>query len=297
MADRPDPGLVYACITHVPLTLPFPDWVAPIHLGSAQGTGGLDLRDLAPEWEPHHAVLGGTAGTFALKNHLLAHRRDASRVGLCQYRKFVSRDHIRGARPDPRYRVMDAVPKRLLADPAEFAAGLDPGDTPFLVSRPRRFTRLPWHRRGYLKEYARDHCVEDLLRFTANAVELGVLGPRETLAFFNEDVIVPGGIELGVYPAAFWIEAVTDLERVVRACVQSHPARRERYQARAWSFCAERLGSYLLLKKLRSEVGGFAGGIEWFSRRRWSARFAGQLNLVTDTDTDTDVATGYVGGT
>jgi len=280
VAER-DGGLVYACITHVPLWLEPPPWVVTIHLGEAQGEGRLNLRDLAPEWLPHHPVLGGTAGSFALRRYVLERRPDATRVGICQYRKFVSRRRISGVR-DPRYRVMDVVAKSMLAGD-RYAAALWPGDARFLVSRPRRFTRVFWHRRGYLREYARDHCVEDLLRFAAEAVGQGVLARREVEPFFREDVIVPGGVELGVYPATFWLEAIGQIESVVRACVTKHATVRDAPQARLWSFCAERLGSWLLLNRFRAELGGGLDGLgEWLARRRWTARFGGRLNLVVD---------------
>ncbi|HEV7577172.1 MAG TPA: hypothetical protein VGO85_14115 [Caldimonas sp.] len=283
MKDAGDDGLVYACLTHVPLTLEFPSWIVPIHLGAAQHDGVLNLRDLAPAWDAHHPSLGSTAGAFALTSLVRARFPNAARVGICQYRKFISRQRISGVQ-DPRYRVMDVVPRNQLAGD-RLAAALDPGDAMFLVSAPRRFTRVPWHRRGYLKEYARDHCVEDLLRFTGEAVDQGVIERREVTAFFGEDVIVPGGVELGVYPAPFWLESTAKIEGVVRACVAKHATVRDAYQARLWSFCAERLGSWLLLKRFRVEVaGGFGAGIESIDRRRWSKRFAGQLNLVTDSE-------------
>lgn len=278
--SAPDGGLVYACITHVPLWLEPPPWVVTIRLGEAQRDGGLNLRDLAPEWLPHHPVLGGTAGSFALRRYVLERRPDATRVGLCQYRKFVSRASISGVR-DPKYRSMEVVPLESLQGDA-YARHLDPGAQPFLLSAPNRFTRLPWYRRGYLKEYARDHHVEDLLRFAAEAVEQGVLGAREVEAFFAEDVIVPGGLELGVYPAGFWLDAIGAVERVVRGCVQRYPAARTGYQTRAWSFCAERLGSWLLLERLRADSA--RGWLTRHSRRAnqrdWAGRFVGQLNLV-----------------
>ena len=290
MAER-DAGLVYACITHVPLWLEPPPWVVTLHLGEAQGEGRLNLRELAPEWLPHHPLLGGTAGTFALRRHVLERRPDATRVGICQYRKFVSRRRISGVR-DPRYRAMDVVPTSTLGGD-RYADALWPGDARFVVSKPRRFTRVFWHRRGYLREYERDHCVEDLLRFVAEAVEQGVLDSREVEAFFREDVIVPGGVELGVYPADFWLDAIRKIEGVVRACVTKHAMVRDAYQSRVWSFCAERLGSWLLLKRFRDEVGGGSTGIsEWLGRRRWQARFGGQLNLIVD-----ETHAGYTGGT
>ncbi len=285
-----DDGLVYACLTHVPLAIDLPPWVLPILLGAEQRDGALNLRDLAPEWERHHPKLGSTAGTFALLNLVRARFPSATRIGICQYRKFVSPRRISSVR-DARYRVMDVVPREMIRG-ERFADALWPGDRSFLVSAPRRFTRVFWHRRGYLKEYARDHCVEDLLRFVAEATELGVLGRREVEAFLREDVFIPGGAELGVYPAAFWLETTEQIERVVRACVARHATVRDAYQARLWSFCAERLGSWLLLKRFRSEVGGGASGLgEWLGRRRWSARHCGQLNLVVDDD-----HAGYRGG-
>jgi hypothetical protein len=281
MAAAATDALVYACFTHLPLALDLPAWVMPILLGDAQREGGLNLRDLAPEWQPHHPSLGSTAATFALMRLVRERFPAATRVGICQYRKFVSRRRINPV-PDPRYRVMDVVPRAMLAGD-RFADALWPGDAQFLVSGARRFTRVPWYRRGYLKEYARDHCVEDFLRFAAEAVEQGVLGRREAEAFFREDVFIPGGVELGVYPAPFWLESTDAVERVVRCCVARHATVRDGFQARLWSFCAERLGSYLLLKRFRADVRGEPGaGIEALDRRRWSARCCGQLNLITE---------------
>ena len=166
---------------------------------------------------------------------------------------------------------------------AAFADALWPADRPFLVSPPMRFTRLPWYRKDYLKEYARDHCVEDLLRFAAQAVESGVLARNEVRAFLREDVLIPGGIELGVYPVPFWLRHLGQIEQVVRACVTRYPEVRAGYQARSWAFCAERLGSYLLLKHFRAEAAtGFASQhVEWLNRRHWRRRHAGRLNLIT----------------
>jgi hypothetical protein len=75
----PDDGLVYACLTHVPLSLELPPWVVPIYLGAAQHPGALNLRELAPEWEPHHPSLGSTAGAFALKNLVRERHPQATR--------------------------------------------------------------------------------------------------------------------------------------------------------------------------------------------------------------------------
>ena len=238
------PGLAYACLTHVPRTLDYPDFIKPVLLGAAQTEGGLNLRDLAPEWEPHHPILGGLAGTFAWKNHVVQHCPDATHVGICQYRKFVSRRRL-SRRSAKSYSSMDLV------SPAELTRSrLDEAMRPtsdWLLSRP--FNLSSWCKSSdYLTQYSRAHHIEDLLRFTAEAVEHKLLDKAEAEAFLAEDTLLPGGIELGVFPAAFWIENVTAIEDVVRVCVRRFPISRQGYDGRAWAFCVERLGSYLVLR-------------------------------------------------
>jgi hypothetical protein len=63
------------------------------------------------------------------------------------------------------------------------------------------------------------------------------------------------------------------------------------YQARNWAFCAERLGSWLLLKRLRAEVSGVGRHVEWIGRQEWIRRHVGQLHLIVEDD-----HTGYRGG-
>ena len=286
MAGNGDPGLVYACLTHVPLWLEFPAFVTLVHLGQAQIDGRLNLRDLAPEWESHHPVLGGTAGAFALKNYLLRYRPDATRVGICQYRKFVSRERLSSV-ADVRYRSMDLVAKEGLP-PQVFARALHPQDREFLISSPFSWGQH-WkraRRMTYIEQYASAHHVEDLLRLTAAAVELGVLDKSEVRPFFDEDNFIPGGIELGVYPAQFWLRSISSIEAVIRECVRTHRAVRSGSQARSWAFCSERLGSFLLLKHF-----GALGDQRLRFRRfahafppQWVKRHAGQLNLITQGD-------------
>jgi hypothetical protein len=268
--------LLYGCITHVPLWLPFPDYVTPIYLGDAQAPGQCNLRDLAPEWEPYHRILGGTVGSFALKNLVLRDYPHAQRVGMCQYRKFVSRKRISGV-PDPSYLGMDRVFMDDLP-PAVMAEVMHPADQSFVVCRPHPFDQNI----NVLAQYQRAHHVQDLLRFTAMAVELGVLEPHEAGVLFEQTVFFPGGVEFGIYPADFWVRSVTALESVVRACVQTYAYCRLDYQTRAWSFCCERLGSYLLLKHFRSHSGHRKWSQKWHRTEPliWQ-RHVGQMNLIT----------------
>jgi hypothetical protein len=279
-----DEGLAYGCLTHVPLATDFPDFVEPILLGDAQKEGGLNLRDLAPEWEPYHPILGGLAGTFAMKNHVERHHPGAKQVGLCQYRKFVSNRRI-SRTVAPSYKAMDVVPRRGLSRSLLAEVMLPRSD--WLVARP--FMLPNWRKHSdYLEQYGRVHYPQDLLRITAEAVEQKLLDKREAVRFLAEELMLPGGIELGVFPADFWVRSVTAIESVVRACVQRYDVVREGYDARAWAFCVERLGSYLVLRQLRTLPGVELRlfGRLWAGPSHWTRRFGGRLNLLTDDAVD-----------
>jgi hypothetical protein len=269
--------LAYACITHVPLALQFPPYVTPLYVGGAQADGQLNLRDLAPDWVPHHPVLGGTAGTFAVRRWLLRDHPDATRVGLCQYRKFVSRQRISQVAAKS-YLTMDVtLPAQL--PPERLAEVMRPGPEPFLLA-----SLYPMWKTGCLAQYAAAHRAEDLLHFTAEAVAEGVLGGAESLAFLDAREMIPGGLEMGVYPAAFWLEQIAGVEAVVRRCIERHPVSQDGYQARAWAFCAERLGSWLLLRHLRRGRTR-SRRVEALLRRwpnHWTHGPFGRLNLVAD---------------
>jgi hypothetical protein len=267
-ACLPD-NLFYACLTHVPLQVEYPAYVTPIYMGEAQGEGKLNLRDLAPEWEQYHPVLGATVGAFAMKNHLLSLPREIKHVGICQYRKFLSVDRI-GA-PASNYQVMDVITAQQMRQ-FDIAGLMLPQNSDYLIGKPGQFA-LNGESHGYLYQYKDVHHVEDFLRFTAVAVELGVLGKQEVCPFFDEKIFFPGGIELGVLPAEFWIAHISAIESVVRACVELHPVRRAGAQARVWAFCAERLGSYFLLRQLRAQA---VAGTDWLSQH------TGQLNLLVE---------------
>ncbi|RFB71153.1 MULTISPECIES: hypothetical protein [unclassified Herbaspirillum] len=265
-----DAELVYGCITHVELPIRFPDFVTPIYLGESQAPGRLNLRELAPKWVPYHPIVGGMVGNFALRNYILEHHPKVKRIGVCMYRKFISRERISGVPAEENW-MMDVVSDKEL-ERQTFDSMLDPGAGDLLVGKTCGFLS-EGQSAGYLKHYASAHHVEDLLRFAAAAVELGVLHSREVELFFDERVFFMGGVELGVFPAAFWLKSIADIEAVAWACVQRYEVKREGYQSRAWAFCAERLGSYLLLRYLRSICGG-----DNFEQ------YMGQLNLITRGD-------------
>lgn len=265
--------MLYVCFTHVPLPFDFPSFVSPFYMGDAQGPGKANLRDIAPEWLPYHPQLGAVAGSFALKNYIVQNHLQVKQIGICQYRKFVATRRL-SATAAANYPVMDMVGRQAL-ESTDLAQVMAPAGRDFL------FGQLCRLQGGYFNQYRDVHVAEDFLLFTAVTIELGVLGRHEVMPFFSEEIFVPGGIELGVFPADFWVNAISQVEAVVRTCFERHPIKREGYQARVWAFCAERLGSYLLLRHLVSKYAGV----------NWQQQFIGQLNLYTE-----DPQAAYVGG-
>ncbi len=266
-------SLCYACITHVPLLIEYPPFVKTIYLGEAQAPGRLNLRDLAPRWAPYHSMIGGLVGSFALRNYILAQQPEARRVGICQYRKFVTRYQVGRLGPD-NHTFMDVIARQGITEDI-LTDGMLPKDHEFLLVKPAYLT-MNGAVQTYLAGYTHAHHVEDFLRFIAIAVEVGVLDKHEVTPLFAETVFMVGGVELGIFPADFWLPTIGLLEEMTWACVQLHLTRREGAgQARLWGYCMERLSSYLLLKRLRT----FGGEVTV------SDRHFGHLTLITEDGT------------
>jgi hypothetical protein len=260
--------LCYACITHVPLLIRFPGYVRTIHLGKVEAPGLLNLRDLAPRWADYHKVVGGSAGIFALRNYILSYQTGAQQIGICQYRKFMTRYRI--GVPATNYQVMDVISRNVISDDI-LTDSMLPKSRDFLIVMPGQFLQNGVNC-NYLYQYKDVHYVEDLLRFAAMAVELGVLDKNDVIWFLQEKVFLAGGMESGIFPADFWLPTIGAIETVTWECVRRYDIRREGPQARIWAYCIERLGSYLLLKKLRTVYGHSA----------WIDICTGYLNLITD---------------
>lgn len=194
--------------------------------------------------EQLHDKLSGTFGSLAIHRYLVSQGVTAGSVTIWQYRKFLSPASL--GRASPNY------PGMRLITTAE-AAGITP-DLPnghqaeYVLSRALKIS-------GLAHQYMLSHNVIDLLRYSALAIETGVLEQKRTTAFLNEALIFPGGLEFGTYPAAWWMDAFERLSRPALAFAERYePFMPDNpYQRRAIAFCQERLGSHLLLGHLRAE--------------------------------------------
>ena len=84
----------------------------------------------------------------------------------------------------------------------------------------------------------------------------------EALLFFNSGTFIPGGIELGTYPTDWWLDTFVRLVAPSFEFAKRYqPFQAEDpVQKRAISFCQERLGSYLLIKRITELYGNTVPG-------------------------------------
>jgi hypothetical protein len=202
--------------------------------------------------EVAHKQLSGSLGAVVIHKHLMQMSVKPELVTIWQYRKFVvtgvfgtEAKNFPGMRMvSPRNAATMEVknPERKLLDTASI-----PLTEKFLVS-------LPLHIGNMSEQYRSFSHVIDLFRFTAIALELGVVTPKEALRFFNMDHLIPGGLELGTYPTNWWLNGFQVMMKPILEFSRRHgPFEPQHpYHGRAAAFLAERLGSYFVFRRLWS---------------------------------------------
>ena len=203
----------------------------------------LALSDVSPRLNSLHPVFNGSCGPFFL---LEMHHELSSLdfVGMVQFRKLIANKAIGvPAKNFPGMTICEAGP---LNDSLPGICWPISGN--FLLPRPTKVGSV-------LSQFASFHPVEDLLRYVAVALEHGVLSGREVSAFMNSSRIFPGGLEFGIFPPGFLFGMLKEVCGVAERYLEKDARQREGYNARAISFCGERLGSYLLMRKLYKTFG------------------------------------------
>lgn len=265
------------CITHKPLELPLPDDIPVVWLGSAPiQTNGKHLvypvGEISEEFDVWHTFLGGSSGTFAINKMIrenLIEWQPNDRISIMQYRKFMAKT--------PMGIMSKNYPGLYLTTPSElkkfdFHALQKRISTPYLLPQPLKIENL------YL-QYASCHCIPDLLRYTALAVDLNIINSNESFEFLNSTHLIPGGVEFGIYPIEVFMDIIEKLKTISIKFLKTHSLTSSNpYQRRGLSFCNERLGSYFLLKELNKEY-----------KNNIPNEFLGFMHTVTEGDT-------YAGG-
>lgn len=238
------------CFAHLPTKLLLPSGTYFVCMGgksppSAHGHV-LNVEEIFPELAVWHNFLGGSVGTIAVCRLLKSQPNaylPSDKIVLMQYRKFISRI--------PLGKLSNNYPGMYLVAEDE-AHSINLNDvfekytTDFLFSHPIMMS-------SYIQHYSNSHSLVDYLRYFAIAVEMGVLSPDECLESFNAQTLIPGGIEFGVFPVPVFLELVGKIDAVCSEFLKTHrPQFLDTYNRRALAFCNERLGSFMLIKHLRS---------------------------------------------
>lgn len=221
-------------------------WLSSRAAPKLSGCSVVPGYDFFPDPEETHRKLSGAMGSIAIHSLLTQQSNVPDKLTIWQYRRFLSNKRLGSLSPN--YPGMMLVtPQSLMgveiANPEHLAE-------PFYVSPMLRLAHMAKH-------YVRHHDIRDLMRYVAVAVDVGSLQPDEAVPFLETPYLVSGGLELGTYPAAWWIAAFSSVSRAALSFIECHaPARLDDpYQKRAVAFCQERLGSFFLLRELVGRYG------------------------------------------
>jgi len=123
-----------------------------------------------------------------------------------------------------------------------------------------------------LGHYHHHHHIEDLLRFTADAIASEEISELDANLFLHMNKGIYAGMGLGVFPAVNFIQHMEKLEKILNFhYANKWKKRSDSYQYRNLGFCLEKISSYLLFKEL-SEL-----GIKWKS-------VLGHMIVISDDD-------------
>jgi hypothetical protein len=168
-------------------------------------------------------------------------------IRLAQYRKIVSNVKIKNAIQDAK-QFLNKKEDLMSYDINNITQA---GNSNYLISQAYEIYYFDTIQRTVLSQYQAAHHIEDLLRFTADAIACGEISELDANLFLHMNKFIIGGMGLGVFPAANFIKHMEKLEKIVSFhYVNKWKKRSDSYQYRNLGFCMERMSSYLLLKEL-----------------------------------------------
>jgi hypothetical protein len=134
------------------------------------------------------------------------------------------------------------------------------GNSNYLISQSYEIYYFDTIHGTSLSQYQNAHHIEDLLRFTADAIACEEISDLDANLFLHMNRFIIAGMGLGVFPAVNFIKHMEKLEKIINFhYANKWKKRSDSYQYRNLGFCLERMSSYLLFKEL-SEL-----GIKWKS--------------------------------
>lgn len=239
------------CVTHATPLLPRVWYDDCISLGEFQTDSAFHVKQLDEFWHGARPLAYGAAGSYVVPVAIERLPHNVQLVEISSYRKRVlpTPEGIEA----PSYPTMRELGLQALDDRAELTVITPEDGVEFLVSQPRYF------KKSILGQYAACHHRDDIVNYASIAVEAGVLNSDSASGFLSSHHFIPGGVELGIYPADWLAQALSGIERVSRIFLKRYSERiktYDPYQIRAVGFLSERLGSYVLLRHLQKLFSG-----------------------------------------
>jgi len=219
-----------------------------IALGEFQPDSIFHVKQLDRYWHEARPLAYGAAGSHVLPIAIKRLPLNAQLIEISSYRKKIlpSPEGIEA----PSYPTMRELSLQGILNQTELSAFIPKADFEFLVAQPRYF------KKSIIGQYAACHHRQDILDYTSIAVEMGVLNSDSASIFLASKHFIPGGVELGIYPADWLTQTLSNIESVSRQFLNRYRVRLEKYnayQVRAIGFLSERLGSFLLIRHLTTQ--------------------------------------------
>ena len=231
------------CVSHKKPLLPDSWYDDCISLGDFQPDSVFHVRQLDRFWHDARPIAYGAAGTHVLPVAIERFSGAARLIEISSYRKRVLPFSV--GMECPLY--VRALSFETFEKEAELSAFMSRADFEFLVAQPLYFED------SILEQYAACHRRRDILDYTSLAVEVGVLDSYSASEFLAAKHLNHGGLELGIYPKPWLIDALSRIELVGRQFLYRYGSRLEKYdnyRIRTLQFLSERLGCFLLIRHL-----------------------------------------------
>lgn len=235
------------CISHQKPLLPESWYDDCISLGDFQSGSKFHIQQLDRFWHEARPLVYGAEGTYVLPIAIERSPSGAELIEISSYRKRILPSPAGVESKSHGNPTMRELSLENLENGAELSVIIPRHGLEFLVAQPIYFES------SIAGQYAAAHYRKDIIDYTSLALELGVLDSDSASEFLAATHLIPGGIQLGIYPKSWLIDTLSSIELVSRNFVRRNANRLKRYdtyQVRAVGFLSERLGSFLLIRHL-----------------------------------------------
>lgn len=206
------------------------------------GPADLCINELDGFEDNADKVLSEYYSLFKLREKLLKKEIFDGQITICQHRRFVLNERIGEKSINQPFAQVISV-----AEVSGVTADmLLPKKNSYLIG-------TPYVSGGNLiEQYQMHHHLRDLLRFSSDIIDAGLLTELEVNEFLNLRYFIPAP-SCGVFEISLFLNIFEVLEKTAMTFHAQGYRKRGGYQGRVTSFILERLNSYFLVKYLKKK--------------------------------------------